>query len=78
MIKCNPITLAFTVVMTALLNGCNAASYAPLKSEHTGTVVEQKKIQTAILDENAAKEKLNSIIWLDFALATFRDNAMLM
>lgn len=44
MIKCNPITLAFTVVMTALLNGCNAASYAPLKSEHTGTVVEQKKI----------------------------------
>jgi hypothetical protein len=31
-----------------------------------------------ILDENAAKEKLNSLIWLDFALATFRDSAMLM
>lgn len=44
MIKCNPITLAFTVVITALLNGCNATSYAPLKPEHTGTVVEQKKI----------------------------------
>lgn len=37
-------TLSFTVVMITLLNGCNATSYEPVKSEPTGTVVGQKKI----------------------------------
>ena len=43
MIQFNPMTLAFTVVMIALLNGCNATLYEPVKSEPTGTVVGQKK-----------------------------------
>ncbi len=43
MIQFNPMTLAFTVVMIALLNGCNATSYEPVKSEPTGTIVGQKK-----------------------------------
>lgn len=44
MIQFNPMTLAFTVFLIALLNGCNASSYEPVKSEPIGTVVEQKKI----------------------------------
>lgn len=44
MTQLNPMTLAFTVFTIALLNGCNATSYEPVKSEPTGTVVEQQKI----------------------------------
>ena len=44
MIQFNPMTLAFTVVLIALLSGCNATSYEPVKSEPTGTVVGQKLI----------------------------------
>ena len=44
MIQLNPMTLASIAVMSALLNGCNATSYEPIKSEPTDTLVEQKKI----------------------------------
>ena len=51
MTQLNPMTLAFTVFTIALLNGCNATSYEPVKSEPTGTVVEQQKIHIDWNDE---------------------------
>ena len=44
MIQLNPMTLVSIAAMSALLNGCNAASYEPVKSKPTDTVVEQKNI----------------------------------
>ena len=44
MIQLNSMTLAYIVVMSALLSGCNATPYELVKSEPIDTVVEQEKI----------------------------------